>query len=403
MDFDNWTLEDYRKWLDMCTHCGACYARGPIVPHNWRELPPPIWSSPLHKCPSYEYYKFRSHTACGRLLLAAATFMTNSEISDDLINIAYTCTSCGVCNEICIVHRPLNVVLALREEINERGLFLPAPLQRIFQNLENNYNIFGLKQRTKPIIGLPQEGENFYFTGCYTSYLLPEIAEITIQILKTAGYEIAYLGNAERCCGEMAKQSGNRALFKKIASYNVELMKKAGAKRIITSCAHCYKTWKKDYPSVLGTSPFEIFHISELINDFLKKGKIKLWHNINKKVTFHDPCFMRGYNNEIFRKILQSIPGLKIVEMERYGRWSYCCGAGGKISLNCYPDFAYAIGIERIKEAKDVADNVVTACPVCFNQFRYIAQAEDIDIQIYDLTLLVAKSMGIKIAAGIAI
>jgi len=322
--------------------------------------------------------------------------MNNSEISDDLINIAYTCTSCGVCNEICIVHRPFNVILALREEINERGLALPAPLQRIFQNLKNNHNIFGLEKHAKTITELPQTGENFYFTGCYISYLLPEIAEVTIEILKAGGIKVAYLGEAERCCGEMAKQGGNRTLFKEMASYNVDIMKKAGAKRIIVSCAHCYKTWKKDYPSVMGTIPFEVFHISELIGCFLKEGKINLEGKINKKITFHDPCFMRGYDYKLPRKILQSIPGVKIEEMERHGRWSYCCGAGAKIALNCYPDFAYTIGIERINEAKNVADNLVTACPVCFNQLRYIARAEDIDIGVYDLSLLVAKAMGIK-------
>ena len=70
-DYSQWTLDQYKESLDLCLNCGACYARGPIVPHNWRELPPPEWSSPLRKCPSFEYYKFRAYTGVGRVTLAA--------------------------------------------------------------------------------------------------------------------------------------------------------------------------------------------------------------------------------------------------------------------------------------------------------------------------------------------
>lgn len=395
MDFNNWTLEQYKEWLDMCTHCAACFARGPIVPHNWRKLPPHEWQSPLHKCPSFEYYNFKSHTGCGRLLLAAHTFANNAEISDDLINIAYSCTSCEVCNEICIVHKPFNAILALREEINERGLPLPAPLQDIYRNMESTHNMFGLEKRAKNLPALPTEGEDIYFTGCYTSYLLPEIARATIGVLKAGGINIAHLGEAERCCGEMAKQGGNRKLFKEMASHNVEAMKKAGAKRVIVSCAHGYKTWKTHYPPVVGELPFEVLHVSEVIAGLLKEGKIKFERTVNRKVTFHDPCFLRGENEEI-REILRSIPGLEIGEMERYGRWSYCCGGGAKITLNCYPDFAAAVGTERVKEAKKAADNVVTSCPICFNQLRYTAGAEGIAITVQDLPVLVAEAMGIE-------
>ncbi len=396
MDFNNWTLEQYKEWLDMCTHCGACYARGPIVPHNWRQLPPPEWSSPLNKCPSFEYYKFKSHTGCGRLLLAAATFAHNSAISDDLINIAYSCTSCEVCNEICLVHKPFNAILALREEINERGLPLPAPLSRIYEGMEKNHNIFGLEKRAQTIPDLPTEGEDLYFTGCYTSYLLPEIAKATIEVLKAGGINVAHLGEAEKCCGEMAKQGGNRTLFKEVAARNVEAMQKAGAKRVIASCAHCFKTLKVHYPAALGPLPFEVVHISEVFAGLLKEGKIGFDRKINKEMTYHDPCFLRGYNSSA-REVLRSIPGLEIKEMERYGRWSYCCGGGAKIVLNCYPDFAAAVGTERIMEAKKAADHLVTACPICFNQLRYTANAEKIDIEVNDLSILVAEAMGIQL------
>ncbi|MFA7139030.1 MAG: (Fe-S)-binding protein [Bacteroidales bacterium] len=400
MDYNKWTLDQYRESLDNCEHCGACAARGTITPHNFKQSPPHEWDSPENKCPSYEYFKFRSHTGYGRLMLTASHFRDGKPLTDDLVNIAYTCASCGVCNEICPTRGPMNVILALRQEIVEQGCELPAPLKDLYENMDEKHNLFGLEKRAKDIPELPKTGKDVYFTGCYTSYLLPKIEKANIAVMKAAGLDLAHLGSEEKCCGEVAKQSGNLELFKKMAKDNVEAMKQAGAKRVIVNCAHCYKTWKTDYPNAVGEElPFEVVHVTDLIGDLIKEGKIKFDRKINKEVTFHDPCFLREdhHENMVPREILNSIPGIKIKEMDRWGKWSYCCGAGGKISLNCYPDFAAAIGTERINEAKAAADNVVTACPVCFNQLRYSAEAENVDIEVNDISVLVAEAIGIEV------
>lgn len=394
------TLEQYRESADLCLHCGACFARGPIVPHNWRELPPHEWDSPLHKCPSFEYYRFRAYTGQGRNILAALTFLDRIGVSDDLIHIAYTCTSCGICDKICPPQKPSYSVLALREELCERNAGLPEPLGRIDENIRRHHNIFGHKKRAESIkdLRLPARGEDVFFTGCYTSYVLPKSAKATVEILKAGGIDVAHLGEAERCCGEVPKQEGNRKLFAEMATHNVETMKQAGAKRVIVSCAHGYRTWKIDYPTVVGDLPFDVVHVSELFAELLEEDKIKFSKEIRKTVTYHDPCFL-GHCGlyDPPRKLLNGIPGLELREMERYGKWAYCCGAGAKISLNCYPDFAAAIGRERVLEAKQVADHVVTACPVCFSQLRNAAKRENIEMEVCELSLVVAEAMGIEI------
>ena len=100
--------------------------------------------------------------------------------------------------------------------------------------------------------------------------------------------------------------------------------------------------------------------------------------------------------NEQPRKILESIPGLCLTEMERNGRWSYCCGSGAKIALNCYPDYAAETGRVRAEEAAKAAAEVVTACPVCYNQLRFTAKAEGMDLRVNDISLLLAESLGIS-------
>lgn len=396
-DFSTWTLEQYKEIAELCVNCGACYARGPIVPHNWRELPPPEWSSPPHKCPSFEYFGFRSHTGYGRILLGALFYKGRTAISRDLIEIAYTCTSCGVCNEICPVYQPLYGILALRQAIVESSMPPPEPLGKIGENIKEHQNIFGLEKRAKPVEGLPLKGDHMYFAGCYSSYLLPRIARAAVAILQAAGVDIAYLNEEERCCGEMLRQQGNLKQFEEQAHSNIEAMRRAGVKKLITSCAHCYRTWKVDYPNVAGKLPFEVVHLSQLLPELLEEGRIKFRSEVKRDITYHDPCFLGRLGGQVYdapRKVLTCVPGVELKEMERYARWAYCCGGGGKITLNCYPEFAYAVGRDRVIEAKGTANTLVTACPVCFSHMGRVARKEGIELEVEDLGVMVAEAMG---------
>jgi len=399
VDLSQAKLEDFRERLNLCLNCAACFYRGPIVPHNWRELPPKEWQSPLKKCPSFEYYQFRSHTALGRLTLAALVWQKNFPITDDLIKILYTCTGCDMCDEICQTFLPLYSILALREEVVEKKIPLPEPLPEINANIENLNNIFGRKTKAKGLKKLPTEGEDVYFAGCYANYRLPKIAGATVEILKAAGINVASLGDEERCCGFVSRWSGNRALANKLAQQNVEAMKKAGAKRVILSCAHGYHMWKFEYAKYVGPLPFEVIHVTELFAELLEKGKIGFNRKIERKMAYHDPCFL-GRHCKVYeqpRKVLKSIPGVELVEIERNGKWSYCCGAGAKIALNCYPDFAHATAKERLLEAMAVADTVVTACPTCFDHMKNVSGSENMELKFYEFPILVAEAMGINL------
>ncbi|MCD8397380.1 MAG: (Fe-S)-binding protein [Lachnospiraceae bacterium] len=396
LDQEKWTLDQFEEWQDICLNCGACAAHGPIIPHNNEEIPPQEWNSPCHKCPSLDYYKFKSNAGQGRLLLAANLFQKKTPVTDMLTHIMYTCNSCGVCNEICPAYKPMHVILAAKEEILKQGGSAPEPLPELFENMDSAGNLFGLEKRAKALPDLPTEGENLYFTGCYTSYLLPKIGYANAKILKMAGLDVCHLGAAEHCCGEVARQAGNTELFRKIAEDNIRMVEQAGAKRVIVSCAHCYKTWKESYPWIMQKElPFEVVHITEVLDEQIASGKLNPQIPVEREITFHDPCFLRGKVNQSPRNVLHAIPGLKLKEMERYGRWSYCCGAGAKIALNCYPDYAAEIGRERVCEAKEAASEVVTCCPVCYNQLRFTAKEEQIDLDVSDISLVLAESLGI--------
>jgi heterodisulfide reductase subunit D len=394
----------YQEFLDtwtICsTQCGACFAHGPIVPHNFIELPPPEWSPPLDKCPSYEYFKFRAYTGVARGDIAADIHDDpNYPLSDDLMKVLYTCTGCGMCSEICYKLRPLTANLAIREVLVERGAHLPDPLPRIDADIDALGNRFGAKKLPASVEGLPKTGADLYFAGCVARHQSPESIKATAAVLQQAGIDLAYLAEDETCCGLIPGHDGNTAILEKQASKNLEAFEQAGARRVIVSCAHCYKTLKVDYRLIAGDLPFEVVHVAELFSQLIDEQKIVFTTPAEQTVTYHDPCFLGRYSYvlEEPRRVLRSIPGLELVEMEPSGKWSHCCGSGMKITSACYPEFTTAVTNKRLAQGKEAADTVVTACTTCYQHMGRGAKAAQMELEILDLPIMVARAMGITL------
>jgi heterodisulfide reductase subunit D len=400
-EFKRTFLKEFLNTWSICgTECGACYYHGPIIPHNWLELPPYDWAPPSEKCPSFEYFKFKAYTGVGRGDLASIIHDDKHyKITDDLIKVIYTCTGCGMCSEICYKLRPLSAIFAIREELFERGAQLPAPLPKIDADIDKLNNIFGAQKTPEILEGTPTCGEDLYFAGCIARFQRPEVVRATVEVLKAAGIQVAYLGEEEKCCGLIPGHDGNTAILERKAAQNIELFKKAGARRVIVSCAHCYKTLRVDYQLIAGDLPFKVIHVAELFSQLIDEKKLKFTEETKQKITYHDPCFLGRYCHILDepRKVLKSIPGIELIEMEPYGKWSHCCGSGTKITSSCYPEFTAAITKWRLEEAKKAADTVVTACNTCYNHMDKAVKQEGMELEIYDLTTLVAEAMGIKL------
>jgi len=270
------------------------------------------------------------------------------------------------------------------------------------QNIQKNNNPFGEKFvfRTKWAEGidLPEKGEALYFPGCYAAYKYPQVARATVNICKSLGYSVAYLAEREVCCGTHFLWDGETRMARTWATRLSRVITEAGAKRVIVSCADCYRSLKVDYPALLGELSFEVLHISQVLAALLMENKIRFKKPVTGKVTYHDPCRLGRLGGGIYeppRDVLRAIPGLELVEMPRRRRWAWCCGGGGLVVLNAFPDFARWTASQRLAEAKVVADTLVTACAHCVVNLEDANQAHSLGLKIYDLPVLVAEAMGI--------
>jgi Fe-S oxidoreductase len=159
-------------------------------------------------------------------------------------------------------------------------------------------------------------------------------------------------------------RGGNEYLYQALAQYNIEIMNGYGVKKIICTCPHGYNALKKDYPLLGGN--YEVYHHSEILADLIAQGKIKLSKPLDGVFTLHDSCFLGRYN-KIYqqpRSVLNAVPGLKLVEMEKSLDMSFCCGAGGaRMWMEEHGD---RINNARTDMAIAVkADKIATACPFC--------------------------------------
>jgi Fe-S oxidoreductase len=265
-----------------------------------------------------------------------------------------------------------------------------------------------------------------YYAGCRTCYDrgMWSVARSTVRVLRKAGVDVAVAGSVESCCGGRSYVMGYAGELEKQARSNEELFRTSGAETIITGCAECYHAFKVLYPKIGVNLKPEVLHSVGYFDRLIKEGRLKPTKNIEARVTYQDPCrlgrlgepyvhwagqrvagqmyrfdppkpYRRGTNGvyEPPRRVLRSIPGLRIVEMDRTREYAWCCGAGGGVKEN-NPEFAEWTALERIGEAESTgAEILVTACPGCERNFKDAAGKADSSITICDVVELLEKAV----------
>nr|MDO8091547.1 (Fe-S)-binding protein [Candidatus Sigynarchaeota archaeon] len=347
-----------------------------------------------HVCTSGTITKSESATPYGRCLLAYYIQHGQLEPTEEILDVMYQCTTCGLCQANCLLEYDIpKVVESLRADMVERGL-VNEDAARLAESAEKEHNPYGEPHSERFSKIKAKRGgspEVVYFVGCTSAYRCPEIAEAFLRILEEAGVNYAVLDD-EWCCGSPILRIGYRKQARELMKHNQEAFRNLKAETIVTSCAGCYRTLKQDYPEQGFPIDAEVLHASEYVQKLLDEKKITLSKEVKKLVTYHDPCHL-GRHSELYdppRKVLEQIPGVELVEMEFNRENARCCGSGGGMEAT-YPDIADAAGRRRVEEARETGAKVIaTTCPFCKRQ---LAKLCGDDMEVYDLTEMVAESL----------
>lgn len=320
----------------------------------------------------------------------------------------WACLTCGMCDLRCPVDiKYIDLTEATRFEAQKLGEEAICSHGGAAQSMMRIMTSTNLKQKRMDWINsdlkITDNGEVMYFVGClpYYDILFSDIgvhnikdAKSSIKILNRIGITPVVLPD-ERCCGHDLLWGGDAESFKKLAEFNINQIKKAGVKKVIFSCPEGYRTFKIDYPKYFDFD-FEVCHITEILSDAIDEGKIKFKEQ-DKSVTFQDACRLGRHLGvyEAPRKILNSIPNLKLNEMPRNRERSVCCGVSAWLSCSFY---SKKIQMLRLKEAKETgADLFLMSCPKCEVHFNCAMKEEntkdDIKIPTEQLVTFIAESL----------
>ncbi len=244
--------------------------------------------------------------------------------------------------------------------------------------------------------------EVLFWVGCAGSFdeRAKRVTKAFVKILNAVGTKFAVLGTEEACTGDPARRAGNEFLFQMQAMNNITVLNGYQAKKIVTTCPHCFNTLKNEYPELGGN--YEVIHHTTFINQLIQEGKIKLKDGgafKGKKITYHDSCYL-GRANEVYeapREVLQSLDA-DLVEMKRCRTNGLCCGAGGAQMFKEPEKGKKDINIERAEEALATgATTIAVACPFCMTMMSdgVKNKEKEAHVTVKDVSELIAEAQGL--------
>ena len=236
----------------------------------------------------------------------------------------WSCVTCNACGVNCPRGIELIDVMQAVREFNVSGGRTPALFEAPLASLISDVNPWGgaREKRTEwsEHLNIPDfqpTHEVCLFTCCTTAYDPDNRAagRALVRLLHKAGVSFGTLGAAESCCGDPAHLIGSRELFSQLAQKNSDLFLQAGVQKILTTSPHCLNAFRHHYADLKDAVESE--HYSELLDRLVEEGRLKPTRQVADTVTYHDPCYL-GRHNHIYeapRRLLQSIPGLTLIEM----------------------------------------------------------------------------------------
>ncbi len=358
-----------QKQIDYCMECGLCTGSCPI---------------------SRELSKFSPRQLIKQAVLDPDAGLAGSrEI--------WACLSCAACSERCPAEIDFpEFISAHRQEARNAGNIPQESHHGILQAVAGLQTCNLKQQRTQwahEAGAFGDTGEYFYFVGClpffdvtfrYMNLSPLENARSVLGLLNKMGIE-PVISNHERCCGHDALWCGDQATFRKLAGWNLEVIKSSGAKTVLFSCPEGYVTFKKYYPKYFGKLPFDVLHMTEFLARELPDAGLSFQTTSQETVTYHDPCRL-GRLAGIYqppRQLLEWLPQTRLVEMERSRENALCCGTSAWMECASY---SKAIQVERMQEAVQTgAQTLITACPKCQIHFSCAQSGTDSDLKVIDL------------------
>jgi glycolate oxidase iron-sulfur subunit len=384
-----------------CVHCGLC----------------------LNQCPTYKLWGLEADSPRGRIRQIVLVDQGRLPLGDSFVKHIDQCLDCRACETACpsgVQYGKLVEAARAQIEQNYRRPFFPRLTRDfVFRRLLPHprriailarglyfYQRYGLQSlaRASGILGLlgladrerllPPIDRKFFFSnlgrtypatghrrarvalfaGCVAQVSFSELHQATIRVLTANGCEVV-VPSGQTCCGALAAHAGARDAARSVARTNLDVFLKDDFDAVITNAAGCGSTLKEyDHLFPAGTAEHtracafqkKMRDATEFLADL---GMTAPLSELPLRITYQDSChLLHGQKiREAPRKLLRSIPGVELVEMNMA---DYCCGSAGSYNVT-ETETSLALLAEKMKHARATgAPVIVTANPGCLLQMR---------------------------------
>jgi glycolate oxidase iron-sulfur subunit len=211
-----------------------------------------------------------------------------------------------------------------------------------------------------------------FISGCIMDQVFRDVNEAAIRVLAANGCEVI-TPPQQRCCGALHVHAGEAQRGRELARYNIDVFEAYQCDAIIINSAGCGSNLK-EYGHLLADDPLyaeraaafsaKVKDISEFLTSIdlnREMGEVPL------TITYHDACHLiHGQKiKQQPRRLLQSIPGLRLVELKEA---DWCCGSAGVYNIT-NQDLAGKLLERKMNNiAATGAEAVVTGNPGCMMQ-----------------------------------
>ncbi len=397
----------WKQILDLysCVVCGQCQDECPATisgkPLNPKKVIQDLKGNLLEQAPIL--LKNKGNAEAPNPGNGSPTLIGGVILEDEIWN----CTTCHACDEICPVSvEHIDKIIDMRRNLVLEQASIPETGEGALRSIEARGHPWrgttltrtdwaeGLDIKT---LAEDSDIDILFWVGCTEALeeRSTRVAQAVVKILKLTGVNFGILGTEETCCGDPARRLGNEYLYQTQTLKNIELLKGYNVKKIVTACPHCYNTLKHEYPQFGGD--FEVIHHTQFIANLLEEGKLRILKGYSGVVTYHDSCYLGRCNAiyELPRQILNNMPDVNLVEMERNREHGFCCGGGGGHLWLEEQREGQRINEMRTEQAMAVnAQLIATACPYCLQMFEDGIKAKAVEetLKVMDIAELVAES-----------
>jgi Fe-S oxidoreductase len=315
---------------------------------------------------------------------------------------SWDCVTCGACVHECPVSiEHIDHIVDLRRDLVMMQSSFPAEAESMLRDVERVGNPWGKPQGDRESwaeglgVRIVAEGEPapeiLYWVGCAAAYdeRARVAAESTVKLLQKAGVDFAILGARESCTGDPARRMGNEYVFQAYAEQNVATLNETGVTKIVASCPHCLNSLGNEYPDFGGR--YEVMHHTQLLAELLREGKLEPAKS-DTKITYHDSCYLARHNDVAAepRELVAAVG--QPVEMEKRGKSTFCCGAGG--AHMWMEERGAPINEERVRQASETgAETLAVACPFCTVMLDDGVRSSGKQLRVVDVSTLLAEAL----------